>query len=62
MVVAGSTQDAASMRGPGCWPRATSHLLGDLAQIILPKALPERPSEFQSPTQRTGTDTEYCKC
>lgn len=36
MVAARSMQDAASVQEPGRRPRATSHLLGDWARIILP--------------------------
>lgn len=61
MVAAGSAQEATSARGPSRWPRATSHLPSNWTPVILPKALPERPHEFQIPKQRPGADTENCK-
>lgn len=61
MVAAGSAEDAASARGPGPRPRATSHLPSNWTLVILPKALPGCSHEFQIPTQRPGADTENCK-
>ena len=61
MVAAGGAQDAASARGPSPRPRATSHLPSNWTPVILPKALPERPQEFQIPMQRPGADTENYK-